>query len=254
MIDKPNEPNLNRAMITQESNLKHLNGLIEKLVHSTNHETFVLIDGDRTLSPEDSTHSFLKYSSIDYDTLEACFEKTHYSFSMFLDAAKLYSTVSPEDYLNQCEQAAQDVEVHPEFIDFIQQIHRDVQVVVITAGLRVLWDKVLEKVGIRDQVVLIGGNHFGFDKYIIDQVAKGHVVDQLHAHGKQTIAMGDSLVDYNMITKAHKGFLVVEQRRNPSVINLVQDNKDIAQISFTDYVHENMTVTTLSEILEQYIL
>lgn len=241
-------------MLTKESNTKIINGVVQKLVNSTTKDKFVLIDGDRTLSPIDSTKPFLKYSGIDYLTLESCFETTHYSFDMFLNAARLYSKIPPEDYLKYCKQTAQEVELHTEFVDFIQQSHTSSQIVIITAGLRVLWEHILEKYAIRDRLFLIGGNHFHFDEYIIDQVSKGHVVDQLHACGKYTIAMGDSLVDYDMITKAHKGYLVVDHKYNRSVINHLAGHTSIAQISFTDFTHENMHQTTLSEILEKHII
>ena len=97
-------------MFTQESNTQTINKIVQQLVSSTQKEKYVLIDGDRTLSPVDATRSFLEHSSIDEAMLEACFELSHYSFEMFLNAAKLYSTVAPKDYLQYCNQAAQEVE------------------------------------------------------------------------------------------------------------------------------------------------
>lgn len=240
-------------MLTQDSNTAIISEVVQQLVTSTTKEKFVLIDGDRTLSPIDSTQPFLKYAGIDRQTLESCFETTHYSFDMFLNAARLYSKIPPEEYKRYCQQAVQEVELHTEFIDFIQKSVQWSQVVVVTAGLRVLWGYLLEKYALHDMTYLIGGNHFHFDNYIIDQVSKGHVVDELHAHGKYTIAMGDSLVDYDMLTKAHKGFLVVDHRRNDRVISHLTGNANISQISFTDFVHDNMSQTSLPEVLENHL-
>ena len=151
-------------MFTRESNKKELYKVVSDLVNVSDKHKFILIDGDRTLSPVDATKSFLKYANIDEMTLEACFETTHYSFDMFLKAAELYSQIPPNDYLSYCEQATQEIELHAELIAFIQHAAPYAQIIVITAGGRMLWERILEKHNLRSHLLLIGGNHFHFDK------------------------------------------------------------------------------------------
>lgn len=238
-------------MLTQEVNYQTIQKLVHQLVDGNSNQCFLLLDGDRTLSPVDTTLSFLKHAGITEEALEACFEPGYYSFDMFLRVAQLYSAIPPSLYEKYCQKAVDDLALHPEFIPFVQQASQKVQVVVITAGVRLLWDKLLTRFGIREQVTLIGGGHFHFDKYVIDQVAKGLVVEVLHQHDKQVIAMGDSLVDFDMLTKANDGYLVVDHRQNRSVVEKLRGKEGISQVSFSDFEHVGIPRVHLTNLLEK---
>jgi uracil phosphoribosyltransferase len=81
--------------------------------------------------------------------------------------------------------------------------------VVITCGLRLVWEKVLAKAGLSKPVKVIGGGRIS-DGYVVSGKVKAGLVTHLkEEHDMYVVAIGDSQVDLAMMDEAHKAIVVV---------------------------------------------
>ncbi|KAL2037605.1 hypothetical protein N7G274_009718 [Stereocaulon virgatum] len=202
-------------------------------------ETAWVMDADRTLAAEDSGALFWKMVSdsrpLEYerDTLKALFSgPLGHSYTAFRQAVILYEeTADDQEFDALCQSVASAVTMHPEFVSLLQLVaeQRHVGAVVVTSGLRRVWDKVLEREGLSEKVKVIGGGRIA-DGFVVSAAVKGALVARLReAHHMYVWAFGDSPLDLDMLRKADRAVIVVgeEQTRSKTM--------DAALINAIDY-------------------
>ncbi len=189
-------------------------------------ETVLVIDADRTLAAEDTGALFWKRVSssrpLDCEalTLNALFgSPLGYSYTAFRQAVLLYEeTANDQEFDALCRDVALAVTMHPEFVSLLQMVaeQRHIGVVVITCGLRRVWDKVLEREGLSDKVKVIGGGRIA-DGFVVSAAVKGALVARLReAHHMYVWAFGDSPLDLDMLRKADRAIIVVGEEQTRS--------------------------------------
>jgi len=189
-------------------------------------ETVLVIDADRTLAAEDTGALFWKRVSksrpLEYEafTLNALFgSPLRYSYTAFRQAVLLYEeTANDEEFDALCQDVALAVTMQPEFVSLLQLVveQKHVGVVVVTCGLRRVWDKVLEREGLSDKVKVIGGGRIA-DGFVVSAAVKGALVDRLReAHHMYVWAFGDSPLDLDMLRKADRAIIVVGEEQTRS--------------------------------------
>jgi uracil phosphoribosyltransferase len=88
--------------------------------------------------------------------------------------------------------------------------------VIVSCGLRRVWDKVLERKGLSKTVKVIGGGRIA-DGFIVTAAVKAALVARLRdAHQMYVWAFGDSLLDLEMLSKADQAIVVVGEERTRS--------------------------------------
>jgi uracil phosphoribosyltransferase len=113
------------------------------------------------------------------------------------------------------------VKIRPEFKQLLGMIvaSKSVGVVVTTCGINSIWRRVLERELPGSNIVVIGSNSTR-NGYVVTPETKANLVTILQDnHGIHVCAIGDSLVDVGMLTKADRSFVVVgpEHGRSKSV-------------------------------------
>lgn len=200
-------------------------------------DTYLLIDGDRTLCPEDTTVRFFQgesdgLSGKTFSMLESVFKrKSVYCFEAFMEASLIYASIGQKEYFERALSIGQSVEIYPKWKSFLQNLPRTVHPVVITSGIAEVWSAALRANDLlaadtkgdnaAPLVSLIAGNRMGFHAYLVDDAAKGRVCQQLRNTGAKVIAFGDSLVDVEMLNSADRSYVVLDSKRNRSLNDFI---------------------------------
>ena len=191
-------------------------------------ESVLVIDADRTLAAEDTGALFWKRVSnsqpLEYEafTLNAVFSSPlGYSYTAFRQAVLLYEeTANDQEFDALCQDVASAVTMYPEFVSLLQLVaeQKHVGAVVVTCGLRRVWDKVLEREGLSEKVKVIGGGRIA-DGFVVSAAVKGALVARLReAHHMYVWAFGDSPLDLDMLRKADRAIIVVGEEQTRSKI------------------------------------
>ena len=192
-------------------------------------DAVLLMDADRTLAAEDTGALFWKIffhlRQVEHTAspLEALFSSPlAYSYVAFRQAVLLYeAALNDQDFDDLCEHVALAVSMYPDFLSLLQVVAEQthVRAVVITSGLRRVWDKVLEREGLSAKVKVVGGGRLA-DGFVVTETVKGAMVDHLRrTHQIYVWAFGDSPLDLDMLRRADRAIVVVgeEQTRSKSM-------------------------------------
>ena len=196
-------------------------------------ETMLVIDADKTLAAEDTGALFWKDVPKSWplehgaSTLNALFSShLGYSYTAFRQAVLLYEeTANDGEFEVHCQKVADAVTMHPEFVSLLQLVaeQKHVGALVVTCGLRRVWDKVLEREGLSEKVKVIGGGRIA-DGFVVSAAVKKALVARLQeVHHMRVWAFGDSPLDLDMLRKADEAVIVVgnEQTRSKSMDELL---------------------------------
>lgn len=182
-------------------------------------QTVLVLDADRTLAAEDAGPlfwervSYLRQLVGEGDQLKAIFSShMGYSYTAFRQATLLYEEAADnQDFDALCEDVASAIVVYPEWISLLKLVAEQdhVGAVVVTCGLRCIWDKVLEREGLSETVKAIGGGRIA-DGFIVSAALKGALVARLRdVYQTYVWAFGDSPLDIDMLSKADQATVVV---------------------------------------------
>jgi uracil phosphoribosyltransferase len=108
--------------------------------------------------------------------------------------------------------------MHPEFVTLLKLVaeQEHVRAVIVTCGLRRVWEKVLEREGLSKAVTVIGGGRIS-DGFIVTAAVKAALVARLRdAHQMYVWAFGDSPLDLEMLIKANQAIVVVGEEETRS--------------------------------------
>lgn len=188
-------------------------------------ETVLVIDADRTLAAEDTGALFWERVSNSRPKEEEFPLKTlfssqlGYSYAAFRQATLLYEeTADDQDFDALCQDVASAVTMYPEFVSLLQLVGRQehVRAVIVSCGLRLVWDKILEREGLSKTVKVIGGGRIA-DGFVITAAVKAALVDRLrNVYEVYVWAFGDSPLDLEMLNKADQAIVIVGEEQNRS--------------------------------------
>jgi uracil phosphoribosyltransferase/phosphoserine phosphatase/adenylate kinase len=223
------EHNLSNAMDMLVGNVLDRHQDKEKI------QTALVVDGDRTLAPVDTGPLFWKLLAAKGTTTPAVGEDNNislktlfssplgYSYTAFRQATLLYEEHVPgeDDFNNICDEVASTVQLYPEMVSLLKHAARHSQhvaVVVLTCGLRRVWESVLARAGFADtvQVQVIGGGRLSDGLVVTAEVKAALVASLREKHGCYVWAFGDSPLDLPMMREAHQAVVVVGEEQTRS--------------------------------------
>ncbi|KAI6839135.1 hypothetical protein KC340_g8200 [Hortaea werneckii] len=222
-----------------------------------------------TLGIEDASHHFwvAAKESEEKNPLNDLFNSSlGYSYLAFQQAMLLYEESNEDNFLEHCKKAASRVILRPEFVELLEEAakYSHVAVVVITSGIGLIWDMVLEREGLGDKVKVIGGCRLS-DKYVVTPAVKGAIVKRLRTvHDATVWAFGDSKIDLPMLKNADKAFVVIGpgEKRQRAMWKALQraidvDGLEARQLLFLEsaepWLNTRMLPTTTLEQLRESI-
>ncbi|OBT63896.1 hypothetical protein VE03_06571 [Pseudogymnoascus sp. 23342-1-I1] len=182
-------------------------------------KTMLVMDADKTLAPQDAGDMFWGKVSTPgaligtKNPLKELFGSSDgYSYHSFRQATLLYEeSVGDGAFDAICDEVASEVTMHPEFVSLLHQVAEidHVGAVVVTSGLRRVWEKVLEREGLSESVKVIGGGRIS-DGFVVTAEVKADLVAHIQsAYGVEVCAFGDSPLDLPMLLQADRAIVVV---------------------------------------------
>ncbi len=191
-------------------------------------ETVLVIDADRTLAAEDTGALFWNRVSSsqwprdeDFPLKTLFSSQLGYSYTAFRQATLLYEeTANDQEFDALCQDVASAVTMHPEFVSLLKIVAKQehVSAVIFSCGLRLVWDKILEREGLSKTVKVIGGGRIA-DGVVVTAAVKAALVDRLrNFYQVYTWAFGDSPLDLEMLNKADQAIVIVGEEQTRSKI------------------------------------
>jgi phosphoserine phosphatase len=208
-----------------EMRVAEVEAFIEKEVAPTV-KTALVLDADKTLSEADGGALAREMMGIGHkSSLQQVLGSYGYNFGAFVTMAMLYGQKTPFDFETGCIQAARKVKLYGPIEALLRQVNREstLQIIVITCGLKKVWERVLQHHGFHN---IPGGRGFtsipvhGFgsipvigngqlDLPVVTPQTKGLLVRQLQERGIYVTALGDSPLDLSMLSAADNAVVVV---------------------------------------------
>ena len=193
------------------------------------HETILVVEADKTLAAEDTGELFWeKFSSSrrpkdeDYPLKTLFQSPLGYSYTAFRQATLLYEeTADDQEFDALCQDVASTVTMHPEFISLLQLVAKQAHVgaVIISCGLRRVWEKVLEREGLSETVKVIGGGRIA-DGFVVTGAVKAALVARLqNVHRMFVWTFGNSPLDLGMLSKADQAIVVVGEKSRSAIMD-----------------------------------
>jgi phosphoserine phosphatase len=171
-----------------------------------------LVDGDRTLTPQDTSRVFLSRAGFDPAVIKARFQRDGYCFDAFRFHAEVHVSLGEEVFGRLAPEVAQESEMFPGALAFLGAAKMRGRVFVVSAGIPRIWRHMLDLHGLSD-VGVIGGIE-PRAPFVFGRAEKGFVAEMFSKVASQVVAVGDSDVDADMLTVAHHAVVVTNQKRN----------------------------------------
>jgi phosphoserine phosphatase len=217
---------------------KHMINEHQELIDK--HKNIVILDCDRTLSNNDTTYDFCTLMDIDKHELKNIFRGEHYSSYQFFRAAKLYAKKDIAIYKNAGIYASEKAIMNTSLIEDIKHNGGDYLSIGITSGILETWEKIQEKYNF--PCIIAGGSNLKTNDSIISRTAKYYLVKFLREDGKYVIAVGDSMVDLDMLNQADKGFVVAQNKINRTIKTYLSTNTSkIMQLEYNKMYYQGIT-------------
>ncbi|KAM0207634.1 hypothetical protein ACHAQI_007429 [Fusarium lateritium] len=211
-----------RQSITAEDNIAMVRTQIDQILALPCHEgleTVLVLDGDKTLAPEDTGALFWQEFARNHPDLATyCPLKDLFSGPMgYSDAAFRQATLLYEEATDMvefdtiCQSVASSVTIYPEFVSLLRLVagQKRVGAIVVTCGIAHVWNKVLERYGLSNTIKVIGGGRIS-DGFIVTPAVKASIVAHLQDTADLYVwAFGDSPLDIPMLQKADQAIVVV---------------------------------------------
>ncbi|KAI9677176.1 MAG: hypothetical protein M1829_002750 [Trizodia sp. TS-e1964] len=213
---------------TEEYNLSQAESMLDKALDTRKGrlDTVLVMDADRTLAAEDTGALFWERISRsqrprdgDYPLKKLFSSPLGYSHTAFRQATLLYEeSADDQEFDALCQEVASAVRVHPEFTTLLKLVagQEHVGAVIVTCGLRRVWEKVLERDNLSKAVKVIGGGRIE-DGIVVTAAVKAGLVSRLQdIHQIYVWAFGDSVLDLEMLMKADQAVVVVGEEQTRS--------------------------------------
>ncbi|OOF91460.1 hypothetical protein ASPCADRAFT_57672 [Aspergillus carbonarius ITEM 5010] len=231
----------------------------EAISRQTHLEKVLVLDADRTLAPIDTGKQFWKQCTRSkWGILKQVFgSQLEYSYSAFRQAILLYEQDADEEvYEKICGQVASEVNLYPEIASLLHRVSKNdhVGIVIVTCGLRLIWENVLEREGLSGKVKVIGGGRIS-DGYVVTPRVKGALVRRLRDHHGLTVwAFGDSPVDVEMLSSADHAIVIVgdentrSQTMDAALRTAIEQGLQAHQVLLPESTPPRLDTTTLPTI------
>lgn len=205
----------------EEYNLSQAENRLDQVLvdRSSRLETILVMDADRTLTSVDTGNMFWEMMGEGSTLKDLLSSELKYSYTAFRQVALLYEETGNDQYFDAaCEKVALAVTMYPEMVSILKRAAGQpyVGAVVVTCGLRRVWEKILEKNDLAKTVTVIGGGRIA-DGYVVTAAVKGALVTRLReVHNLYVWAFGDGLLDLDMFSKADRAIVVVGEEQTRS--------------------------------------
>jgi len=213
----------------EASNFERLDAAILPLVHAARGRPVVLVDGDRTLSPLDTSRLFLQQAGIDPQPIQDRFKRDGYCFSAFRYHAEAHLQLPALTFERVGAAVAREAPLHPGAADFLRRVAEEAGVFVISAGIPRIWRGLLDREGL-GHIGVIGGIDPQLP-YVFGRWEKGQVCQLFRSVATEVMALGDSDVDTEMLLAADHAVVVLNHRMSADLLPHLGSHRSLHHIA-----------------------
>jgi uracil phosphoribosyltransferase/adenylate kinase len=213
---------------TEDSNTRLAEKEMDKVLATGSEllETVLVLDADKTLAPQDSGELFwetlprLKYLADTKSPLKELFSGTlQYSYTAFRQATMLCEeAIGDKEYIEHCKKVAQMITMHQDLVYLLRLVagQAHIRAIVLTCGIRGVWEKVLDKEKLSSTVAIIGGGRLSDGLVMTPKLKEKLVMHIRSTYNASVWAFGDSPLDLGMLTAANQAVVITGERATRS--------------------------------------
>lgn len=213
---------------TPDENRARIERLVRPLATQCRGRAVFLVDGDRTLSVDDTSATFLERAGVDPRENKRRFQRDGYCFEAFRFHAEVHLALGEDVFSRLAPAVAQAAALHPHALDFLRLAANRAAVFVVSAGIPRVWRAVLDQHAL-SSVEVIGGIDPAAP-YVFGRAEKAIVTRLFLDEAKVVIGVGDSDVDTEMLLLAHHAVVVVNHRQNEDLVPHLAGHRAVWQV------------------------
>lgn len=233
--------------LSYEENAARIERLLTPMARASAGRAVFLIDGDRTLSPEDTSRSFLRSAGGDPLIIKQRFQREGYCFDAFRYHAEMHLALGAEVFDQLAPVIAREVPLYAGAVEFLRAAAEQAAVFVLSAGVPRIWRSILDMHGL-SAVGVVGGIE-PMTPFVFGRSEKGLVARLFRAHAVALIGVGDSDVDRELLLAADHAVMVVDHRRNQDLLPHLMGHRSLWQVVPQGLPHEGIRQIDFPSIL-----
>jgi phosphoserine phosphatase len=187
-----------------------------------------LVDGDRTLTPEDTSRTFLTHAGLDPVPIKERFQRDGYVYGAFRFHAEVHLGLGERFFAEVAPRIAGAVRLHAGAAGFLETASLKALVVVVSAGIPRIWREILDQHGLHG--VPVFGGIDPANPFVFGRREKGLVTELFRARVPRVVGVGDSDVDTEMLLQSDHAVVVVNHRRNVDLVPHVARHPSLWQV------------------------
>lgn len=199
-----------------------------------------LVDGDHTLSPDDTSRMFLRSAGVDPLPIKQRFQREGYVFDAFRFHAEVHLELGEAAFALLAPAVARDAPLHAGAVEFLRAARARAVVCVVSSGIPRVWRAILAHHGVAD-VSVIGGIDPA-TPFVFGRHEKAMVARRFRTVATTIIGVGDSDVDTELLQLAHHAVVVVNHRRNVDLLPHLADHRSVWQVAPRGDPHPGLRV------------
>lgn len=231
---------------TPEENARRVHLVVEPLARASANQAVFLVDGDRTLSPDDTSRALAARAGVDHGAIKRRFQQDGYVFDAFRFHAEAHVRIGDDALAVLAEEVAEQARLHPGAVDFLASAARRGRVFVVSAGIPRIWSCILRRHGLHD-VGVIGGIEPKFP-FVFGRSEKGQVAALFRKHARSLVGVGDSEVDGEMLRHSDHAVVVMNHRQNVDLLPGLLGHRSVWQVVPQGQPHPGIRTLTFAEI------
>lgn len=231
---------------TFQENLARLEAVLAPLVERAAGRVVFLVDGDRTLTPADTSRAFLSLAGFDPMIVKRCFQAHGYCFESFRFHAEVHVALGEEAFALHTPAVARDTVPFAGAMEFLRAASLRGDAFVVSAGIPRIWRHFLDSHGLRE-VGVIGGIDPELP-FVFGREEKGYVAARFRSRAERVVAVGDSEVDADMLGHAHHAVVVTNHKHNADLLPHLAGHPSAGQVVTLGVPLPGLPVLTFAEL------
>lgn len=242
---------MNRLPVTSFENDERTRVSMSLILNTVCGRPVFLVDGDRTLTPEDTSRTFLRRAGLDPTRIKERFQRDGYVFDAFRFHAEVHLQLGEAVFAELAPRVAEGVQLHPGAATFLKVASRKACVVVVSAGIPRVWRAILDQNQL-EHIAVFGGIDPS-NPFVFGRREKGLVTALVRERATTVVGVGDSDVDTEMLLLANHAVVVVNHRQNDDLIPHLTGHRSLWQIVAQGAPHpgiRTIAFDSLTSVLE----
>lgn len=207
-----------------------------------------LVDGDRTLTPDDTSRTFLSLAGLDPLIIKRRFQRDGYVFDAFRYHAEVHLDLGEAVFAALAPRVSATARLYSDASDFLRRAANRGPTYIVSAGIPRIWRAILDKLDLH-QVGVIGGIDPA-NPYVFGRREKALCTELFLRYASVVVAVGDSDVDTEMLRLSHHAVVVANHRQNVDLLPGLADHPSLWQVVPRGEAHPGIPEIAFESIVD----